>query len=279
MCSVWPSRTAVVSSWWRNQMDTSSPSLAICAGNSPVTGEFPAQRPVTRSFDVFFDRCLYKRLGKPRRYRAHYDVIVIKYCILSDMFLLTITHGCSILEEALVWWKHLAIFVSAREVRSFLSKRAKGNEQRSLSKYREYEYHVTMLQQHRSAFRRNQGTISIYICRLINIAIPMLKIRLSRDRLIFNMGIPIHRVTIFILRRAPEIWGAAFVVVVVVVVVSLNQKQLSRQWFGTPCYVYRDSCTLFFIFATQGSRRNVRNFSHGTFQMHLLEWSLFQIFI
>ena len=29
--------------------------LAICAGNSPVTGEFPAQRPATRSFDVFFD--------------------------------------------------------------------------------------------------------------------------------------------------------------------------------------------------------------------------------
>ena len=24
-------------------------------GNSPVTGEFPSQRPVTRSFDVFFD--------------------------------------------------------------------------------------------------------------------------------------------------------------------------------------------------------------------------------
>ena len=29
--------------------------LAFCAGNSPVTGEFPTQRPVTRSFDVFFD--------------------------------------------------------------------------------------------------------------------------------------------------------------------------------------------------------------------------------
>ena len=27
--------------------------LAICAGNSPVTGEFPAQRPVTRTFDFF----------------------------------------------------------------------------------------------------------------------------------------------------------------------------------------------------------------------------------
>ena len=29
--------------------------LAICAGNSSVPGEFPAQRPVTRSFDVFFE--------------------------------------------------------------------------------------------------------------------------------------------------------------------------------------------------------------------------------
>ena len=36
-------------------METFSALLAICAGNSPVTGEFPAQRPVTRSFDVFFD--------------------------------------------------------------------------------------------------------------------------------------------------------------------------------------------------------------------------------
>ena len=41
--------------WWRNQMETFSALLALCAGNSPVTGEFPAQRPVTRSFDVFFD--------------------------------------------------------------------------------------------------------------------------------------------------------------------------------------------------------------------------------
>ena len=38
--------------------------LAFCAGNSPVTGEFPAQRLVNRSFDVFFDLRLYKRLSK-----------------------------------------------------------------------------------------------------------------------------------------------------------------------------------------------------------------------
>ena len=50
--------------WWRHQMEAFSALLAICAGNSPVTGEFPAQRPVTRSFDVFFDLRLNKRLSK-----------------------------------------------------------------------------------------------------------------------------------------------------------------------------------------------------------------------
>ena len=51
-------------SWWRHQMETFSALLAICAGNSPVPGEFPAQRPVTRSFDVFFDLRPNKRLSK-----------------------------------------------------------------------------------------------------------------------------------------------------------------------------------------------------------------------
>ena len=64
-------------------METFSALLAICAGNSPVPGEFPAQRPVTRSFDVFFDLRPNKRLSKQswgwllRRYGAHYDVIVM----------------------------------------------------------------------------------------------------------------------------------------------------------------------------------------------------------
>ena len=51
-------------SWWRHQMETFSTLLAICAGNSPVSGEFPAQKPVTRSFGVFFDLRLNKRLSK-----------------------------------------------------------------------------------------------------------------------------------------------------------------------------------------------------------------------
>ena len=53
--------------WWRHQMETFSALLALCAGNSPVAGEFPSQRPVTRSFDVFFDLRLNKRLSKQSR--------------------------------------------------------------------------------------------------------------------------------------------------------------------------------------------------------------------
>ena len=42
-------------------------------------GEFPAQRPVTRSFDVFFELRPNKRLSKQpwRRRRGHCDVIVM----------------------------------------------------------------------------------------------------------------------------------------------------------------------------------------------------------
>ena len=45
-------------------METFSMLLALCAGNSLLTSEFPARRPVTRSFDVFFDLHLNKRLSK-----------------------------------------------------------------------------------------------------------------------------------------------------------------------------------------------------------------------
>ena len=54
-------------SWWCHQMETFSALLAICAGNSPVPSEFPAQRPVTWNFDVFFDLRLNKRLSKNNR--------------------------------------------------------------------------------------------------------------------------------------------------------------------------------------------------------------------
>ena len=76
-------------SWWRHQMETISMLLAICVGNSPVTGEFPAQRPVTLNVDVFLDLRLNKRLvntgeaGDLRRHRAHYDVTVMTTCLMA----------------------------------------------------------------------------------------------------------------------------------------------------------------------------------------------------
>ena len=51
-------------SWWRHPIETFSAILALCAGNSPVTGEFPSQRPVAWSSDVFFVLPLNKPLSK-----------------------------------------------------------------------------------------------------------------------------------------------------------------------------------------------------------------------
>ena len=45
-------------------METFSALLALYEGNPPVTGGFPSQMPVTRSFDVFFDLRLNKLSSK-----------------------------------------------------------------------------------------------------------------------------------------------------------------------------------------------------------------------
>ena len=52
---------------WPHQTETYTALLALCAGNSPVTSEFPSERPVTRRFDVFFNLCLNKLLSKQSR--------------------------------------------------------------------------------------------------------------------------------------------------------------------------------------------------------------------
>ena len=82
--------------WWRYQMEILSALLAICAGNSPVSGEFPAKKLVTRSFDVFFDLYLNKRFSKqwwswwfetpsPLLWR-HCNVHFICYTLISIAF-------------------------------------------------------------------------------------------------------------------------------------------------------------------------------------------------
>ena len=64
-------------------METFSTLLAVCARNSPATGELPAQKPMTRSIDIFFDLRLKTgwahnhEAGDLRRHRAHYDVTIM----------------------------------------------------------------------------------------------------------------------------------------------------------------------------------------------------------
>ena len=65
-------------------METFSALMALCAGNSPVTGEFPTQMPVTRNFDISLI-CAWisgwvnnGKAGNLRRHCAHYDVNVMK---------------------------------------------------------------------------------------------------------------------------------------------------------------------------------------------------------
>ena len=111
-------------------METFSALLALCAGNSPVTGEFPSQRPVTWSFDVFFDLCLFKRLCKQssrwwfekpsrslwRRCDAlspPFQIYLIKkhWCSSQTRFVLRlILAGCAMSNNhhkgILSWWRH-----------------------------------------------------------------------------------------------------------------------------------------------------------------------------
>ena len=64
--------------WWHHQIDTFFALLAICAENSPVTDEFPKQRPVTRSFDVSLicarinGWVTNREAGDLRRHSTHY---------------------------------------------------------------------------------------------------------------------------------------------------------------------------------------------------------------
>ena len=72
-------------------METFSALLTLRTGNTPVIGDFPAQRPVTRSFGVFFDLHLNNgwanngEAGDLWRHRAHYDVILMDDCSVQKL--------------------------------------------------------------------------------------------------------------------------------------------------------------------------------------------------
>ena len=70
-------------SWWRHQMETFSALLTFCAGNSPVTDEFPTQSqwrgPLKFSLICVWNNSWVNNgdAGALRRHYAHYDVIVM----------------------------------------------------------------------------------------------------------------------------------------------------------------------------------------------------------
>ena len=72
-----------IKTWWRHQMEAFRVTGHLC-GEFTGPGEFPAQRPVTLSFDVFVDLKLTtdwvnkREAGDLRCYHTHYDVIVMK---------------------------------------------------------------------------------------------------------------------------------------------------------------------------------------------------------
>ena len=70
-------------SWWRRQMETFSTLLALCAGNSPVNGEFPHKGQwrgalmVSLIFAWINGWQNIPKAGDLRHHRAHYDVTVM----------------------------------------------------------------------------------------------------------------------------------------------------------------------------------------------------------
>ena len=71
--------------WWHHQMETFSALLALCAGNSPVPGNFP-HKGQWRGALMFYLICVWingwvnnREAGDLRRHRGHYDVIVMHW--------------------------------------------------------------------------------------------------------------------------------------------------------------------------------------------------------
>ena len=89
-------------------METFSALLALCDGYPPVTGGFSSQRPVMRSFDVFFDLRLHKRLSKQsgrqwfespsrslwRHCHDYYPLVSLWQCF--TLYLIPMHHGAYI---------------------------------------------------------------------------------------------------------------------------------------------------------------------------------------
>ena len=77
----WKAHSVV--SWWRHPMETFFTLLALCAGNSPATGEFPHKDQwrgalMCSLICAWINGCVNNHeAGDLRRHRTHYDVTVM----------------------------------------------------------------------------------------------------------------------------------------------------------------------------------------------------------
>ena len=100
MIAIYIASWSRLSSWLRHQMETFSSLLAICAENSPVTVEVPSHRPLTRSFNVFFDLHLSKWLSK-QSWGWRFETTSLplwRHCTISELQLGTTFYVVVLLE-------------------------------------------------------------------------------------------------------------------------------------------------------------------------------------
>ena len=129
-----------LSTWWRHQMETFSALLALCAGNSPVPGEFPHKGQWRRAlmFSLIYvwinGWVNNHEAGDLRRNQAHYDVIVMRYqssnkcenCSSWITWMSPITKGLKALKklpnkENIFWWLKQKIWHQVKSIFIFNS--------------------------------------------------------------------------------------------------------------------------------------------------------------
>ena len=98
--------------WWRLRMETFTALLALCAGNSLATGEFPSQKPVTRNFGILFYLRPYKRLCKQSRRRCSETPSrsLWRYCndriLVEALFIKFLSNECRKTSQMHWGWTH-----------------------------------------------------------------------------------------------------------------------------------------------------------------------------
>ena len=96
-------------SWWRHQMETFSNSMALCEGNPSFTGGFPSQKPMTRSFDGFFDLHLNKRLSNQSK-RRQFETPSASFMTSSWLRLLVAKSNGSPMCFEQIWFERVCMF-------------------------------------------------------------------------------------------------------------------------------------------------------------------------